>query len=525
MKTSLLPLFLASCAAITVAPAQFDWRDRTGYPEFLNLVGSNPPDGSGVLVIQAEAATTQGGNEHLPDVNSSRLQNRTFTSANGPYTFSGHANNVALTFYGDEVPNTIRGSVATGIDDILVYDANSYLNALFQDNLPTDRKVHSNAWIAPDLNSNGLNLRTTILASSDNTIANRKFLTINGLNNGSGSVVPDVYGHLLNGLSVGLSENLNSNVGPGNHSRGGTYRSDYFPGRSKPEIVVPSDFVSFGTGSVAGVAATLYDVADNSAALSDANDNSEVMKAILMAGATKEGLDGWDRTSSRPLDEVYGSGQINIANSYQILIAGSQNSTGTAQRTGWDFSSVSGFGTNTRNYNFTIPAAAPANILSAVLTWHHVSASPASPSPIVNLDLALNRVTPDGLVLIDQSQSTVNNIEHIYRRQLAPGDYRLTVSVPLTGATQSYGIAWQTQLGNKPYLHANADAPAPEIALHGLVAGRPYQIQRTFSLSAPSWQTLHTFNAPADNLLDWSDPAGVSTTQNLAAYRLRWTTP
>ena len=65
---------------------------------------------------------------------------------------------------------------------------------------------------------------------------------------------------------------------------------------------------------------------------------SEVIKAMLMAGATKgefanwidptTGLvNPWNRTQTRPLDDVFGAGELNVYNSYLIGIGGKQSAS------------------------------------------------------------------------------------------------------------------------------------------------------------------------------------------------------
>ena len=50
------------------------------------------------------------------------------------------------------------------------------------------------------------------------------------------------------------------------------------------------------------------------------------MKAIIMAGAEKDKLNDWTRSSTKPIDQVYGAGKINVNNSYKILTKGDQSS-------------------------------------------------------------------------------------------------------------------------------------------------------------------------------------------------------
>ena len=89
---------------------------------------------------------------------------------------------------------------------------------------------------------------------------------------------------------------------------------------------------------------------------------SEVMRAVLLAGATKEEIaDGWSHTDSQPLDSHFGAGELNVYNSYLMTLggqfAGSSSEPAAAAGThGWDYQVVTP--SSDRYYNFEIPAAA-----------------------------------------------------------------------------------------------------------------------------------------------------------------------
>jgi hypothetical protein len=202
-------------------------------------------------------------------------------------------------------------------------------------------------------------------------------------------------------------------------------------------------------------------------ALADPNGNgtrSEPMRAVLLAGATKDEFidfvdpgtgmpDPWDRTTSQPLDNIMGAGLLNVFNSYLITQGGqfagdpNESSPTPVASYGWDYNEVAN---NTDwYYKIEIPDGTIALDFSVILTWN-VDVNPASfnNETLADLSLTLTNVTdPNSPVVEDQSDSMVDNVEHIYIGQgqaveyLAPGTYTLEVS---GGMAQDYGIAWRT---------------------------------------------------------------------------------
>ncbi len=86
-------------------------------------------------------------------------------------------------------------------------------------------------------------------------------------------------------ISVGLRS--------GNHSLGGSTADG--TGRMKPDLVVNETATSYAGPAVASVAAMLRQAIK---AGYTAADNPRTIKAILLAGASKTNLPGWQRASS-----------------------------------------------------------------------------------------------------------------------------------------------------------------------------------------------------------------------------------
>ena len=235
-----------------------------------------------------------------------------------------------------------------------------------------------------------------------------------------------------------------------------------------PDFVVYAKTNSQGNGRVGGVVAALLQTPGELATDPVAQVHSqrpEVIKALLMAGATKdyhdfEALrndqssavtsnnqpDGyyqphvWERISDgQPLDPEYGAGLLNIDHSYRVLQAGEQgHETNTSvDATGWDYNTLSAEGT--RQYTFTLTTA---QSVSAALTWNRkieategthdgqgntLTAATFTPRN-ANLKLALYQV--DGLgarTLIQTSDMAQSTKEYVYSRSLPAGEYVLVV--------------------------------------------------------------------------------------------------
>ena len=142
-----------------------------------------------------------------------------------------HATTVANNMYGN------TSSIAPGITDIYLYDANHWLVSGFlrvgqgAGNPPlippADIKVFNHSWIgdfgSPSLNNQGLR-------RSDFEMQRDNLLMVVGVNNGGASF--PLMSHTYNGLAVGLTN--------GGHTSDATMAGIDGPGRLKPEIVAPS---------------------------------------------------------------------------------------------------------------------------------------------------------------------------------------------------------------------------------------------------------------------------------------------
>ena len=176
--------------------------------------------------------------------------------------------------------------------------------------------------------------------------------------------------------------------------------------------------------------------------------NPLTIKATILAGADKSVSANWDQTASRPLDEQYGAGELDIYESYFIQDAGQQGVDSTISPRGWNLANL---GSNANhNYSINVPAGFELHNLSVIITWNR-SVTYSSrrggsyTSSLSDLTLELSDNTSNSTVQL--SNSNVDNIEHIWRdssNALNAGDYTLAVSANGSGA--DYAIAWRSEL-------------------------------------------------------------------------------
>lgn len=423
-----LCLFLAVSAPLGWA----GHKDDVGLTALQAELGGSAPTGAGISVSQVEAA--YDGVNYAASASNSELVGKTFTLRSGASVESGHATTVARSFCGN-----VNG-IAPGITQIDAYEVNGWLQSDFLrfgsgTPLVENRRIQNHSWIINTIGSQSSD--QNILRRLDFAIQRDGFVAVVGVNNFTTNPVPALMAHAYNAIAVG-----NNN---GNHSSGGTTFD--VAGRLKPDIVAPSAFgaVSYSIGTVSGAAALLLETADGSSGLANARNNPEVTKALLLAGATKSQFTNWTRTASQPLDPVYGAGQLNIQNSYHLLVAGEHSDSGSVTRPnrGWDFASSSS--SQARYYFFDVPDGNALTNFSAILTWNREVSDGPGPgfNPQVSVsDLNLRLYGASGFTLgtqLDSSVSTIQNVEHVFT-SLGPGRYALEVTSNTTGT--DYALAW-----------------------------------------------------------------------------------
>lgn len=253
-------------------------------------------------------------------------------------------------------------------------------------------------------------------------------------------------------------------------------------GRCKPDIVAPGNCLaaelnepnsyeptgnwsSFSAPVVAGAVGLLIQKAKENPDLSPAispNGGNSVIKAILMNSATK--LPYWhkgelqsDDDHVSPLDYVQGAGMLNAVSAYEHLVAG-LSKPGDVPTIGWDLNLIDKIQTPQNSYEIRIDEPAD-KFITATVAWnrHYNTEYPFEPAPEKDCNLrlelwAFDPDNPSNNYLLDYSDSSVDNVEHIHiAADAGYTNYKIIISFsniddPKEPAlSQRYGIAWNVQ--------------------------------------------------------------------------------
>ncbi len=474
----------------TSTTGEADWREEVGWNLLQLYAGANLPSGSGIPVEMAEAGTA-----YMPDSAHSAFTGISMTNiTNTSSNISSHATKVGLNFYGNST------SLLTGIDTVGIRSADDFVGGFLGTTGTvgtSSAAVMSHAYIDfadPELEA-ALN---EIIKRFDFFTQDSGVVNVVGMNNGSSSVVPPLFGSSYNAISVGRTDGL--------HSHGSTPANYPGPGRQKPEIVAAAfpNATSYATGAVASAATLLHakaKLANNANAT-----HPDTIKACLLAGATKEEFPAWIQSSLKPLDTTFGAGELNVFHSYRI-IEKEESSQGATGFHGWARNSAND--TQPITYTFTTPDYEPPLTLSAALVWQRgVTSRGPNYTYDALADLRLELRDQAGAT-IQTSDSTLDNVEHIWNTQLAPNtSYSLRVNS--SSGTANFSLAWRVNGVARAVIAAKASGNDVNINMGSLIVGTPYTVQRSTDLA--TWSDIHGFTAASDSQT-WSDtsvPAGVS---------------
>lgn len=486
---------------LTGCPSLADWRSETGWnelEEWANLSSVTLATPSNVTVGMVEVPQASGGYIFNTD-SSAFLGIDVITNVSAASnTVSTHAQTVALNFFGSS------HSLSPEVEDVRLYEFNDFFVNHLQ-GLPTDSydiDILSHAYIAgfdenPEASTKG---STQLL---DAVTIDSKLLSIVGVNNGKSNLLPELWAHAYNNLSVGRSD--------GQHSSGTIPLGYEGAGRQKPEIVAPLDATSYATAAVSSMATLL-----KSQAITSGSANAQLpltLKSILLAGAKKNHLADWQNTTGSPLDAIYGAGEANIYNSYRILHAGEQGS-GNVNRHGWDYSTAS---FSTARYTITVPEYAKSANICANLSWQRTLRF-GSYTSLTNLSLTLKN---SANTVLFKSDSSANNLEHIWMTDLPAGDYTLEVT-KVSGSNTPYVLAWRTSLlTDKSSYALSSTAGSHSLQYGSLLPNVTHFIERSTNLI--DWNLLATTNSDNEGILNYSDQSASS--QEPIFYRLRYHSP
>jgi hypothetical protein len=456
---ALAPLLLASAAAAVHS----SW-GPLGYNDLLARLGGSTPTGMGVEVVQVEVGAV--GN-YGPDQGDSHFVGKNFIEMSGRAGSTSHATTVGRFQYGN------TWSIAPGVEDVYLFSAAHWVGDGFLRTgqgtktpleTPGAAKLMNHSWIGA---IGTVSQDNDCLRRADLVVGRDQVIMTVGVNNDGGPSQP-LLSHMFNGISVGVRD--------GTHTATDTEAPYDGPGRQKPEIVGAEDFSSYATPMVDATAAILVEAARTDPAL-ESNPNAEradVLKSAILAGAVHEDLhDGeWSNNAvesgaSRgitmtPIDDVVGVGLVNVDRSHLILTGAEQDGMTTVPDAptitwrGWDSAPVA-IGASSY-YRFQL--VRPANEISILATWNRaVRLQPPSSYTLGAFDLYLWSVDAQGdlATLVGDaglgafsggnvvSASAVDNIEHIFVRDLVPGSYVIELrrldSIP-TAPTWNVGISW-----------------------------------------------------------------------------------
>lgn len=464
-------LLLTACAH-----ARADYFADVGYTALRAELGASLPEAAGVpvMIVEANKNVDPGAVAFAPDAADAEFRGKKITvGEGGPRVyapFSGHATGIGRLFFG------LQSSVSPGIDRIASYMSGTWFGSAFlrlgeirQPRVPSSRVV-SHAWVGSAARAVADPANAEALRRVDWLIETDEFFHVVGFN---GSNQAPLLADAFNVLSV-------AHTGVGQLRNTLALDMDYVAGRPRPHLIVPDKTPSASTGRVASVAALLIGVAHADPSLSHgvtANrrgdriynaERSEVIKAILLAGADRvtgnsSGVDivgyragGGDRTANG-LDRRYGAGQLNIYNSYRILIAAEQDSAedhasgGRIGPAGFDHDeSFGGSGDSNRQATYRFSTGSAGGRLTGSLVWNiniHGGSLLAfdSTATLHDLDLVLYDVSGDDRVVVAESRSVRDNSENIHVELAPQRDYAIRIR---PGAGQApfewdYGLAWR----------------------------------------------------------------------------------
>ena len=437
-----------------------------------NLAGVENVDGSGASVLQVEAGSQARddmgnviGENYTPNLNDGFFTTNNFNDIGSPQSTGSlsHATTVGRVIYGSRTTDSPvnRFGVAPGVGSagtspIETLSANQFLNSHLgggssEPQIQT-QDVSNHSYIFKVSNDTRIPLIDRI-AAIENTLTRLDYT----INEGNTTTVAGTGGAntaATTGLPAGLVQAYNTiNVGLSNGTHAAGLTTLNTEGRIAIHVVADQTAPSYTTAVVSGGAAILHQTGAGTDAV-----KQEVIKATILAGATKDDLSGpWTRTPDQPLDLVYGAGEINVLNNHNIQQGGefdgsTSDPVNPVGLNGWDYEPSLATGEE-RFYEFSVVAGQKLNDLSIVLTWNlNVEDSTASrftwvpTTSLADLSLELYDSSTGFLAaMIDSSDSAVDNVEHIYISDLSPGTYHLRVANNATASFDTdFGLAFRS---------------------------------------------------------------------------------
>jgi len=457
--SALLSIFILSSSAAS---------QQTGIDllELRDFAGAENVNGSGVNLLHVEAGSVEtdgNGNvisrTYAPSPTNSFLNQKTFDDLGSPQSVgsNSHASTVGTGIYGFKGTSARnqRGTApavgSAGNPSIKLLSASQWLNIQILNNGGTpvaqNYDVSNHSYILSLDPANGFDQAAAenLLQRLDYVINEGNTTTVVGTNNGP--TIPVGLVQAYNTINVGKTN--------GKHSSGLTTLNG--PGRTNVHVVVDQGFTSYSTPVVSGAASILHQTGSGTDAV-----KQEVIKATILAGATKDDLVDvnrapvvWSHSETQPLDMVYGAGELNVLNNHHIQQGGefdgsTSDPASPVGLNGWDYEPSLATGEK-RFYEFSVGEGQKLNDLSIALTWNinveNSSFFTFNPTTsLADLSLELYDSSTGFLAAeIDSSDSSVDNVEHIFISDLSAGTYHLRVTNKATGSFDTdFGLAFRS---------------------------------------------------------------------------------
>jgi hypothetical protein len=488
---------------LIISSAAAEWRADAGYFRLQTELGGAMPTGAGIAVLQSEASYTAPPTvTYLPQATAGNVSyagtgsfaGKSFFPASGASAASPHSAAVGAFFYGSS-------SVSPGVNDVVVWLADDFIGYLYDPTPTFGPSVMNHSWVGStgdDAIDIELCRKLDFLIERDGVVSTAP------LNNGVAQA--KLLSNTYHTLSVGLKS--------GNHPTSDT-NLDVL-GRMKPDLVVDQPFTSYAGPSVGSAAALLLDVIRPAYPVAD---DPRVVKALLVTAGSKDRLPTWRRTlTSRPYDGTHGAGELDVYQAYHCLTAGQQTASNALLRTssGWDKGTASS--SAVQRYFFSVGADQWLGTFSASVTWHRQFSSGVSVATLANLNLTLR--SSAGLVpgaIIDQSVSSIDNVEHLFLRHLQPGEYVLEVSSDSDSIP--FGLAWRSVMGVPPQLSLQRTGSTSQLQLSGLDPWMLYTLQGSTNLT--SWSSVTTLRT-GDTVASFTATLSEVAAAPWKFYRLSW---
>ncbi|MBT8135687.1 MAG: hypothetical protein KJO54_01605 [Gammaproteobacteria bacterium] len=464
----LLLLFFALHAALAGV------HDDIGFTRLKNELGDKLPTGAGILIGQVESPlgvdhdnkeATLKVNTWVPNPKASGLRDVAIVNyreaSEGVY--SGHATAVARRLAGSGRNQGLVSDLA----ELRVYSTGHYLGgALLQTRragapMAIPLRLINHSWAGNGRNSE-------ILRRSDWLTEKDEVIQVVGVSNAKDKVNTSYMAAAVNAIVVGRSD--------ANHSVGTPAIDDiYLSGRARPHLVAPLKTGSAAAPTVSSAVVLLLEVAANPALSSRAQPfinrggiqiydagRSEVMRAVLMAGATRKtrnsshgDIAGYrdvaENRMPNGLDRRYGAGQLDIYNAWKILTAGEQENV--SRPCGFDYEPALAAG-GVRDYE--LPMSGAGGQLAATVSWNLLF--PAARGDNIDLSARLNRlelslieVSGDGERVVRESASPADTTQSLYETLQPDTAYLLRVTrADAAAGSQDFALAWHVISNEAP---------------------------------------------------------------------------